>query len=175
MPTDSTNGPPGPDATPNERQNTRSVSQDPSAERATDPDGIAGTDSGESRVLFAVGAWLTGLGVAAGAFGAHALGGRLPPDLLATFETGARYHVTQSMGILLLALAGARWHSPALRAAGWLVALGTVVFAGSLYLLVLSGVRSLGAITPIGGVLLIAGWLAAGFVVLRNVHTRGAR
>jgi uncharacterized membrane protein YgdD (TMEM256/DUF423 family) len=130
----------------------------------TDPSPTPGQH--ESRALFATGAFLAALAVAAGAFGAHALEGRVPADLLATFETGARYHLSQSLGVALLALGGARWHSPALRASGWLVVLGTVIFAGSLYLLVLTGVRGLGAITPFGGVLLIAGWLTAGVAVL---------
>lgn len=121
-----------------------------------------------SRRLFAVGALLAGLAVALGAFGTHALEGRLPPDLLATFETGARYHLTQALGVLALALAADRWDRPALGTAGWLVVAGTVVFSGSLYLLVLTGIRTLGAVTPVGGVLLMAGWLAAVVVLVRD-------
>jgi len=109
-----------------------------------------------------------GLAVALGAFGTHALGGRLPPDLLATFETGTRYHLTQALGVLALALAADRWERPALGTAAWLVVAGTVVFSGSLYLLVLTGVRMLGAVTPVGGVLLIAGWMTAFLVLARD-------
>lgn len=122
--------------------------------------------------LFAVGALLAGLAVAVGAFGAHALASRLPAGLMDTFETGARYHLTQSLGVLALALAAQAWERPALRAAGWLVVAGTVVFAGSLYLLVLTGVRGLGAVTPVGGVLLIAGWTWAGVGLLRGPQGR---
>lgn len=118
-----------------------------------------------SRTLFAVGAVLAGLAVASGAFGAHALGSRLPAELVATFETGARYHLTQSLGVLALAIAADRWRLPALRTAGWMVVLGTLVFAGSLYLLVFTGQRWLGAVTPVGGVLLITGWVSAGVTV----------
>lgn len=121
-----------------------------------------------ARSLFAAGAVLTGLAVALGAFGAHALGGRLPADLLDTFETGARYHLVQSVGILALALGAEYWCLPALRSAGWVVVLGTVVFSGTLYLLVLTGVRWLGAVTPIGGVLMIAGWAGASLAVFRG-------
>lgn len=121
-----------------------------------------------ARPLFGVAALLAGLGVAAGAFGAHALSARLPPDLLAPFETGARYHLTQSLGALLLALGAERWGIRALRTAGWLLVAGVAVFAGSLYLLALTGVRGLGAVTPLGGVLLLAGWGTAGVAVLRS-------
>lgn len=100
------------------------------------------------------------LGVAAGAFGAHALRGRVPPDLLAVFETGARYQMYHALALLAVALAAARAPSTALRAAGWLFTAGIVVFSGSLYLLALTGVRVLGAITPLGGLCLLAGWIA---------------
>ena len=110
--------------------------------------------------------WILGcvaafVGVAAGAFGAHALRSRLAPDLLAVFETGARYqmyHALALLGVALLASRGAA--SGALSAAGWLVVAGIVLFSGSLYALALSGVRVLGAITPLGGVCFLAGWLA---------------
>jgi len=131
----------------------------------TDP---AAADTGNARLLFAVGALLTGLAVAAGAFGTHALGGRLPPGLPEVFETGVRYHLTQSLGVMGLALAAERWSIPALRAAGWLVVTGIFVFSGSLYLLVLAGTRFLGAVTPVGGVLLITGWVVAAVLVARH-------
>lgn len=133
----------------------------------TEPDGRSGGQAG-AQGLFAAGALLVGLAVAAGAFGAHALEARVPGDLLATFETGAHYHLTQSLGVLALALAADRWALPALRTAGWMVVLGTLVFSGSLYVLVLSGARWLGAVTPVGGVLLIAGWLTAAATVIRG-------
>lgn len=121
----------------------------------------------DSHRLFGVGALLAGLAVAAGAFGAHALEARVSAALLETFKTGAYYHLTQSLGVLALALAAERWHRPTLRAAGWLVVAGTGIFAGSLYLLVLTGIRGFGAVTPVGGVLLIAGWLWAGACLIR--------
>lgn len=96
--------------------------------------------------------------VAAGAFGAHALRARLPADLLAVFETGARYQMYHALALLAVAWAVERWPSGAAVAAGWAFVAGTVVFSGSLYVLALSGVRWLGAVTPLGGVAFLAGW-----------------
>jgi uncharacterized membrane protein YgdD (TMEM256/DUF423 family) len=108
------------------------------------------------------------LAVAGGAFGAHALRARLTPDLLAVFETGVRYHMYHALALLAVAWAASRWPVGAVRGAGWLFIAGTVVFSGSLYLLSLSGQRWLGAITPLGGLLLLAGWLALAIGVLQS-------
>lgn len=111
--------------------------------------------------LFAVlGAVSALVAVAAGAFGAHALRARLAPDSLAAFETGVRYQMYHALALLLVAWAATRWPAPPVRAAGWLFVAGTVVFSGSLYALALTGVRGLGAVTPLGGVAFLAGWLA---------------
>jgi uncharacterized membrane protein YgdD (TMEM256/DUF423 family) len=107
--------------------------------------------------LFATGAALVALAIGAGAFGAHALKDRLSTDRLAIFETGARYHMYGALGVLLLALAVERGAADA--RAGWLLVAGTAVFSGSLYALALSGVKVLGAITPLGGAAMIAAWL----------------
>lgn len=97
--------------------------------------------------------------VAAGAFGAHALRARLSPDLLAVFETGARYQMYHALALLAVAwLAAARPGANSAVWAGGLFLLGTVVFSGSLYALALTGQRWLGAITPLGGVAFLAGW-----------------
>ena len=109
--------------------------------------------------------WILGcvfgfLGVAAGAFGAHALRARLAPQMLDVFETGARYQMYHALALLAVALMAAHAPSGALRAAGWLFTAGIVIFSGSLYALALSGVRVLGAVTPIGGVCFLAGWIA---------------
>lgn len=98
------------------------------------------------------------LAVAAGAFGAHALRGRLTPEMLAIFETGARYQMYHALALLAAALAAERWPGPLSRSAGWAFAAGTLVFSGSLFVLALSGIRWLGAITPVGGVALLCGW-----------------
>jgi uncharacterized membrane protein YgdD (TMEM256/DUF423 family) len=115
------------------------------------------------RVIFACGALLAGLGVAFGAFGAHALKARVGPELLAVFETGVRYQLYHGLG-LLACVGGVTLARPPARAAAWLLGLGTVVFSGSLYVLALTGVRAFGAVTPVGGVALIAGW---GFIAWR--------
>jgi uncharacterized membrane protein YgdD (TMEM256/DUF423 family) len=99
------------------------------------------------------------LGVAAGAFGAHALKARLAPEMLAVFETGVRYQLIHALGLLGVAWAATRWTSASIRVAGWLFGVGILLFSGSLYALCLTGVRALGAITPIGGAAFIAGWL----------------
>lgn len=101
-----------------------------------------------------IAALLAALAVALGAFGAHALKARLPPDLLAVWTTASHYHLVHAVALLALA-SGTK--DPG---RSWSVLLaGIVLFAGSLYALALSGIRGLGAITPIGGVLLVAGWI----------------
>lgn len=113
----------------------------------------------KSPALFgALGAVFGFLGVAAGAFGAHALRDTLPPDRLQVFETGARYQLIHALALIAVALALDRAASGALTAAGWLFVLGQVIFAGSLYALALSGVRLWGAVTPLGGLCYLAGW-----------------
>jgi uncharacterized membrane protein YgdD (TMEM256/DUF423 family) len=109
--------------------------------------------------LFSAGALLCLLGVAAGAFGAHALGDHYEPRMLEVFEIAVRYQIYSGIGLLAAAWAAERWPGPWPRRAGWLLGIGTLLFSGSLYVLVLSGVRQLGAITPLGGVCLMAGWL----------------
>src|SRR5512132_3075870 len=112
------------------------------------------------RLFLILGALSGFISVAAGAFGAHALKARLPDDLLAVFETGARYQMFHALALVAVAWAGTRWPGSAATRAGWLFVVCTVLFSGSLYALALSGVRWLGAITPIGGVAFLAGWLA---------------
>ena len=111
------------------------------------------------RLFAVVGGVSAFIAVAAGAFGAHALRSRLGPELLAAFETGARYQMYHALALLAVASALTRWPVPAVRAAGWLFVAGTALFSGSLYLLALTGVRSFGAVTPLGGLALLAGWL----------------
>ena len=94
--------------------------------------------------------------VALGAFAAHGLRPRLAPDLLNTFETGARYQMYHALGLLAVAWACGRWSGSAMTLAGWLFVAGTVVFSGSLYLLSMGGPRWLGAITPLGGLAFLA-------------------
>ena len=112
------------------------------------------------KIFTAAGAVSAFIAVAAGAFGAHALRSRLSPELLVTFETGARYQMYHALAILLVAWASSRWPGGALQFAGWSFAVGTVLFCGSLYILALTGLRWVGAITPIGGAAFLLGWLA---------------
>ena len=98
------------------------------------------------------------IAVGFGAFGAHGLRGRLTPDMLAVFETGVRYHMYHALALLLTAGLMPRMPGKAIVAAGWLFTAGIVLFSGSLYLLAITGVTILGAITPIGGVAFLAGW-----------------
>lgn len=110
------------------------------------------------RIFTAAGAISALIAVVGGAFGAHALRDRLTPELLAAFETGARYQMYHALALLFVAWAHSRWASAWIASAGWLFVLGTVVFAGSLYALSLTGLRWWGAVTPIGGLAFILGW-----------------
>lgn|SRR5690554_198032 len=115
-----------------------------------------------------LGAALSGaLVVMAGAFGAHALEGALAPRLVAAFETGVRYQAWHTLA--LLAVLAWRGTAPLAgqRLAMGLWAAGIALFSGSLYAMALTGARGLGMITPVGGVLMIAGWLALAAAVLR--------
>ena len=112
------------------------------------------------RTFLALGALSGAISVAAGAFGAHALRTRISTELLAAFETGARYQMYHALALLVVAWATTRWPGPPVRAAGWLFVAGTVLFSGSLYLLALTGARGLGAVTPLGGLALLAGWFS---------------
>ena len=106
------------------------------------------------------------LSVMAGAFGAHALRSRLSPEMLAIFETAARYQMYHALGLIAVALA----LNPGRlgNAAGWLMLVGIVLFSGSLYVLALSGIRQLGAVTPLGGLCFIAAWTIFAWSSLRR-------
>ena len=108
------------------------------------------------------------LAVAMGAFGAHALKKTLTPDLMAIYETAVHYHVYHALGLIAIGLLAL--HLPAtalLRWAGVLMAAGLVLFSGSLYALSLSGIRWLGAITPLGGTAFLAAWSLLAIAVMR--------
>ena len=112
-----------------------------------------------SRVFVILGALSGFVSVAAGAFGAHALRDRLAANYLAIFETAARYQMYHALALLAVALLMYRSPGTSLLWAGWLFLVGTVLFSGSLYALALTGTRWLGAITPLGGVAFLAGWI----------------
>jgi len=118
------------------------------------------------RTFVGLGALSALVAVAAGAFGAHALRSRLPADLLAVFETAVRYQMFHALGLVAAGFAAARFPGAAPAWAGGLFAAGTVLFSGSLYALALSGVRWLGAVTPLGGLAFLGGWAALALAAL---------
>ena len=123
------------------------------------------------RLFSLVGAASGFIAVAAGAFGAHALKMRLAPDMLVVFETGARYQMFHALALLAVAWAATRWPGRAVATSGACFVGGTLLFSGSLYLLALTGVRSFGAVTPVGGVLFLAGWLLLAWAAWRGGDT----
>lgn len=110
-----------------------------------------------ARLLLAAASINALLAVAAGAFGAHALRARLEPRRLEVFEIAVRYHLVHALALGLCALA-VRADLAGAAKAGWVMQAGIVVFSGTLYALALTGVKALGAITPLGGLGLMAGW-----------------
>jgi uncharacterized membrane protein YgdD (TMEM256/DUF423 family) len=110
-------------------------------------------------VWVGLGAVFGALGVGLGAFGAHALKTKLSPEDLAIFEISVRYQMYHAMALIGVGVVAMRIDSTLLKIAGWAFVMGILIFSGSLYALVGTGVRILGAVTPIGGVALIAGWL----------------
>lgn len=119
------------------------------------------------KTFFALGALVGCLGVAAGAFGAHALSTRLAPDRLELFELAARYQMIHALALMGAAWAVQRFPSGAANAAGWLLFAGVLIFCGTIYALAFGAPRVLGAVTPIGGLSLIAGWLMLAVAALR--------
>jgi len=120
------------------------------------------------RLFFALGSILAGLAVGFGAFGAHGLRGVLDANDLATFEVGVRYQMYHALGLIAVSWAYGRFESSTIVWAGWLFVAGIVLFSGSLYFLVLTGPRWLGAVTPLGGTAFLAGWLLLAWSALRG-------
>lgn len=119
------------------------------------------------RILVLLAAINMMLAVAAGAFGAHGLKARVDANLIAVWNTGVLYHLVHGLGLLALALLLPRLGSSLIGLAGWLMLAGIVLFSGSLYALVLTGTRVLGAITPLGGVAFIAAWAVVAWAAWR--------
>jgi uncharacterized membrane protein YgdD (TMEM256/DUF423 family) len=111
------------------------------------------------RPFLILGALFAGFGVAAGAFGSHGLREVLAPDRLAIFETGVRYQMYHALALLALGVLLARDDRPLFRHAAWSFVIGIILFSGSLYVLALTGMRWSGAITPLGGVAFLVGWV----------------
>ena len=114
--------------------------------------------------------------VAAGAFGAHALRDRLTPEMLAIYNTGAHYHLLHALALVAVGLparvrgasAGPHRRDLAVSVAGWGFLIGTILFAGSLYTLAITGVKTWGAVTPFGGVAFLVGWAALALAGARS-------
>ncbi len=122
-----------------------------------------------ARIFLILGALNAFLAVLLGAFGAHALKTRLAADMMSVYHTGNQYHFYHALGLMLVGVIAAQLpDSVLLRSSGWLMLAGIVLFSGSLYVLAISGVRWLGAITPIGGLAFLAAWLLLAIAVWRS-------
>lgn len=115
-----------------------------------------------------LGALFAATSVAAGAFGAHALKSILDPPMLAVYETAARYQMYHALGLFVVAWLARETDTPLAATAGWLFCIGILLFSGSLYIVALAGIKWLGALTPLGGVSFIAGWMCVAWTARRT-------
>ena len=121
-----------------------------------------------NKFFIAGGALGAALSVILGAFAAHALKSRMPPETLAVFQTGVQYQFYHSLGVILVGIiVQFTKTTPLTTIAGWLMLIGILLFSGSLYLISLTGMRSLGLVTPVGGTAFIVAWLLLAFGILR--------
>ena len=121
-----------------------------------------------AKMFFGIGAFSGFTAVALGAYGAHALRTKLDAPMLAVFETGVRYQFYHALALMIAAWAVIYFQHRLILAGGWFFIAGTVLFSGSLYALALSGYKTLGAVTPLGGLCFLAGWVCAGLGVLKS-------
>lgn len=124
------------------------------------------------RTFFALGCLFAFLAVGAGAFAAHGLQGHVSSKMIGVWNTAAEFQMYHALALLATAWAVTRWPSRQTRAAGWLFAIGIVLFSGSLYALVGTGARWIGAVTPLGGLALLAGWVVLGLAAWRGARDR---
>lgn len=122
----------------------------------------------ERSSLISAGAALGFLAVGLGAFGTHGLRDRITPEMLAVWHTGVEYHLAHALAAVLAGVLFRMNPVPLIRVAGWLFVAGTVLFSGSLYVLAVTGLRWLGAITPLGGVCFLAGWVCLAIGAARD-------
>lgn len=121
------------------------------------------------KLFVVIGSLSAFLGVALGAFGAHGLKNMVAQDMLKVWETAVLYHLVHAVGLVLVGvLCHLMPEVSTVRSAGWAMLAGTILFSGSLYLLVLTGSKPLGIITPIGGVAFLAGWLLLAAAAWQN-------
>jgi len=121
-----------------------------------------------NRNVLLLGAIFMALAVLLGAFGAHALKNSLSPEMLAVYKTGVEYQFYHALGLLLIGVTGFHIDSKWLRRSGLLLTLGILLFPGSLYVLALTGIKVIGAITPIGGVSFVVGWICLAIAVWKR-------
>lgn len=122
----------------------------------------------ENRNILLSGAVFMALGVMLGAFGAHALKKSLSPEMLEVYKTGVEYQFYHALGLLLVGLIRFRIESKWLNWSGIFLIFGILIFSGSLYALSISGIKIVGAITPIGGLAFVAGWICLAVGILRK-------
>lgn len=121
------------------------------------------------KVFVVLGSLSAFAGVALGAFGAHGLKNKVAPEMLVVWQTGVQYHLVHALGLLLIGiLCHLMPEAATVRNAGWAILLGTVLFSGSLYLLVLTNIKPLGLVTPFGGIAFLVGWLLLGIAAWRQ-------
>ena len=130
------------------------------------------TGRSSAQRFLTLGSILAGLGVAAGAFGAHALKDILDPPMLQVFETATRYVMYHAFGLCIVSWAIDRYPEQRLEKSGWLFLIGILLFSGSLYVVSLAGIRWVGAVTPIGGLAFMIGWLLLAWGVWRDARAR---
>ncbi len=130
------------------------------------------TGRSSAQRFLVLGSILAGLGVAAGAFGAHALKDILDLPMLQVFETATRYVMYHAFGLCIVAWAIDRYPEQRLEKSGWLFLIGILLFSGSLYVVSLAGIRWMGAVTPIGGLAFMTGWLLLAWGVWRDARAR---
>jgi uncharacterized membrane protein YgdD (TMEM256/DUF423 family) len=122
----------------------------------------------KNKTILISGAIFMALAVLLGAFGAHALKQSLTPEMLTVYKTGVEYQFYHALGLLLIGLIGFHIKSKYLSRAGLLIIIGIILFSGSLYVLTLSGIKVIGAITPIGGLSFVAGWIFLAIAVWKQ-------
>ena len=120
------------------------------------------------QIFISISAVLGLVGVALGAFGAHGLKERLSADMMSVYQTGSHYHLIHALALLGIGILARQMDVTAIKVAGISMIFGIFVFSGSLYALAISGVRILGAITPIGGVGFMIGWAALAVAAIQN-------
>lgn len=122
-----------------------------------------------AKYFFVMGSASAFLAVVLGAFAAHVLKEKLPVDLFNIWEVGVRYHFYHALGLFIVAWAMTHWPEVNFVPAGWLFVAGTIIFSGSLYILSITGVRWIGAITPVGGICFLGGWFWLAWTMWRSL------